>query len=355
MTPLGVGLVGCGTISTVYLRNAAGFDSLRVVACSDADRAAAERTAVTHGLAACTTEELMRRDDVDVVLCLTPPDWHADVALQAIAAGKHVYTEKPLATSLDDGRRVIAEAREARRLVGAAPDTFLGAGLETVHAALDGGAIGAPAVAETHLLAGPPEDWHPSPAFLYAERSGPLLDLGPYAITSAVALLGPVRRVTALATRPRETGTIESGPRAGTSFPIAEPTRVIAALEHEDGVLTTLTTTFDAGGPARHGVVIHGRHGTLLGGDLNTFDGPVVLRRRGEEDQELPLVPGRRDNARGIGLDDLCRAIAGGTEPRASGAQALHVLEVLTAIRTSAAEGAAVDIAPPPPARPDGA
>jgi len=229
VTPLGVGLVGCGTISTVYLRNAAGFDSLRVVACSDADRAAAERTAVTHGLAACTTEELMRRDDVDIVLCLTPPDWHADVALQAIAAGKHVYTEKPLATSLDDGRRVIAEALEAGRLVGAAPDTFLGAGLETVHAALDGGAIGAPAVAETHLLAGPPEDWHPSPAFLYAERSGPLLDLGPYAITSAVALLGPVRRVTALATRPRETGTIESGPRAGTSFPIAEPTRVSRA------------------------------------------------------------------------------------------------------------------------------
>jgi predicted dehydrogenase len=295
----------------------------------------------------------MRRDDVDVVLCLTPPDWHAEVALAALAAGKHVYTEKPLATSLEDGRRVIEAAIAAGRLVGAAPDTFLGAGLETVRAALADGSIGTPALAETHLLAGPPEAWHPSPAFLYAERSGPLLDLGPYAVTSAVALLGPVRRVTALATRPRATGTIESGPRAGTEFPIAEPTRVVAALEHEDGVLTTLTTTFDAGGPARHGVVIHGRRGTLLGGDLNTFDGPVVLRRRGEEDQELPLVPGRRDNARGLGLDDLCRAIETGAAPRASGALALHVLEVLTAIRRSAADGGAVAVAPPPPARPD--
>ena len=347
MTPLGVGLVGCGTISAVYLANAAGFDSLRVVACADADAAAAERTAHAHGLEACTTEELVRRPDVDVVLCLTPPDWHADVALQAIAAGKHVYTEKPLAASLDDGRRVVEAAAASGVLVGAAPDTFLGAGIQTVQAALADGSIGAPAVAEAHLLAAPPEAWHPSPAFLYADRSGPLLDLGPYAITSAVALLGPVRHVSALASRPRSTGTIESGPSAGTSFPIAEPTRVVAALEHEDGVLTTVTTTFDADGPARHGVVIHGRHGTLLGGDLNTFDGPVVLRRRGEEDQVLPLVPGRRDNARGLGLDDLCRAIAAGGTPRASGSLALHVLEVLTAIRRSAAEGGAVTLEPP--------
>ena len=329
MTPLGVGLVGCGTISTVYLRNAAGFDSLRVVACSDADRAAAERTAVTHGLAACTTEELMRRDDVDVVLCLTPPDWHADVALQAIAAGKHVYTEKPLATSVDDARWVLAQASSAGVLVGSAPDTFLGAGIQTVKQAIDDGVIGAPAVAQIRLLAGPPEKWHPSPAFLYAELSGPLMDLGPYAVATAIELFGPVANVTALATMPRTAGVTLDG----AEFPIAEPTRVAGVLAHESGVLTTITTTDDANGPARYGVEVHGLDGSLLGGDPNTFNGPVILARRGEPDETLPLVSQWNDNSRGLGLQDLCLAVRDGTPQRASGELGLQVVEALLEMR----------------------
>ena len=344
MTPLGVGVVGCGTISAVYLRNGSRFDSFRLVACADVDAAAAERAAREHGLEACTPDELIARDDVDVVLCLTPPDWHAEVALQAIAAGKHVHTEKPLATSLDAAREVLAAAADAGVLVGAAPDTFLGPGLETMRDALQRGVIGEPAVADVHLLAGPPEAWHPSPAFLYADLAGPLLDLGPYGVTAAVALLGPVLRVCALATRPRSEGRIASGPRAGSAFPIAEPTRVGAIMEHSTGVVSTLTTSFDAAGAARHGVVVYGSEGTLLGGDPNRFDGPVLLRSREQPDAELPLLPGHTDNARGLGLDDLCRAVLEGTPQRASGALALHVLEVLMGMRASALDGAAVAI-----------
>ena len=147
-----------------------------------------------------------RDPDVQVVLCLTPPDYHAEVMLQAIAAGKHVYTEKPLATSVDDARWVLSQAAGAGVLVGSAPDTFLGAGIQTVKQAIDDGVIGAPAVAQIRLLAGPPESWHPSPAFLYAELSGPLMDLGPYAVATAIELFGPVASVTALATMPRTAG-----------------------------------------------------------------------------------------------------------------------------------------------------
>jgi predicted dehydrogenase len=344
MSALGVGVVGCGTISDAYLRNAGRLDAVRFVACSDIDPAAARRLAGAYGLEACDPAALLARPDVDVVLCLTPPDSHAEVALEAIAARKHVYTEKPLATSREDARRVLDAAAAAGVLVGGAPDTFLGAGIQTLRAALNEGAIGTPSLAELRLLAGPPERWHPSPAFLYADLAGPLLDLGPYAVATAVELLGPVRRATALAARPREEGEIATGPRAGTRFPIREPTRVSAVLEHDAGVLTTLTTSFDADGPALHGVEVRGSAGTLLGGDPNGFDGPVVLRRHGEPDEELPLVSEWRHNARGLGLDDLCRAVVDGTLQRASGALGAHVVEVLLGIRDAARTGRAVEI-----------
>ena len=190
----------------------------------------------------------------------------------------------------------------------------------------------------------PPETWHPSPAFLYADLAGPLLDIGPYGVATAVELVGPVRRVTALAARPREGGRIATGPLAGTDFPIVEPTRVGAVLEHGGDVLTTLVATFDVDAPARHGIEVAGSGGMLIGGDPNTFDGPVVLRRAGADDEPLELVSEWRHNARGLGLQDLCRAVRDGTPQRAGGALGAHVVEVLLAIRDSARDGAAIAI-----------
>jgi predicted dehydrogenase len=336
VTELGVGLIGCGNVSSQYLPNGPRLEGLRYVACADVDPVAADRAAAEWDLARSTPAELVARDDVDVVLCLTPPDTHADVALSAIAAGKHVYTEKPLATSVARGRAVLDAASAAGVLVGSAPNTFLGAGTQTAKAAM--AAIGTPAIVQVRMLARPPEVWHPSPAFLYADLAGPLLDLGPYAVSTAVELVGPVRRVTALASRPRASGTTLSG----AAFPIAEPTRVAAVLEHDGGVLTTLAASFDADAPARHGIEISGSDATVLGGDPNTFDGPVIVRRSDAEDEPLTLVSEWRHNARGLGLQDLCHAVRDGTPQRASGALGLHVLEVLLAIRDSAGTGAAV-------------
>jgi predicted dehydrogenase len=344
VTELGVGVMGCGSVSAQYLPNGPRLEALRFVACADVDASAAARAAAEHGLEACTPEELLRRGDVDVVLCLTPPDTHAEVALQAIAAGKHVYTEKPLATSVADARAVLDAAAAAGVLVGCAPDTFLGAGIQTVKAALEAGRIGAPALAQVRLLARPPESWHPAPAFLYAELAGPLLDIGPYGVTTAVELLGPVVRVTALASRTRTSGRVAKGPRAGSAFDIVEPTRVGAVLEHSAGVLTTLAASYDADGAARHGIEVSGGDGTLVGGDPNRFDGPVVLRRSRLHDEPLELVSQWRDNARGLGLSDLCRAVRDGTPQRASGERGLHVLEVLLAIREAASTGRAVAV-----------
>jgi predicted dehydrogenase len=327
-----VGLVGCGKISGIYLDNAPRFDGVRFVACTDVDPQRAAETAKERGLRALSAEDLVNDPEVEVVLCLTPPDFHAEVMLQAIGAGKHVYTEKPLATSVDDARWVLSQAASAGVLVGSAPDTFLGAGIQTIKRAIDDGVIGEPAVAQIRLLAGPPERWHPSPAFLYAELSGPLMDLGPYAVATAIELFGPVAKVTALATMPRSSGVT----LAGAEFPIQEPTRVAGVLAHESGVLTTITTTDDANGPARYGVEVHGLDGSLLGGDPNTFDGPVILARRGELDQTLPLVSRWNDNSRGLGLEDLCHAVRDGTPQRASGDLGLQVVETLLEMRAIA-------------------
>ena len=306
-----VGLIGRGNISAVYLANAERF-GYEVVAIADADPSRAD----------LTPDELLARDDVEVVLCLTPPDTHAEIGLKALAAGKHFYTEKPLATSHDHATAVLMAAEKAGRLVGCAPDTFLGAGVQTLKANLH--RVGTPAMAEIRLMHRAPESWHPNPTFLYAELSGPLMDVGPYPVSVAIELFGPVRDVVGLATKAREVGTTLSG----DTFPIYEPTRVAGVLQHESGVLTTVLMTFDAHGPAEHAIAVYGDRGTLLGADPNGFDGPVSFNG-----EPLELVSEFRDNARGLGLQDLCEAIEHGTPQRASGARGLQVLETLLKLR----------------------
>ena len=341
-------MIGCGNVSAQYLPNGPRLDALRFVACADVDAAAADRVAAEHGLEACAPEDLPARADVDVVLCLTPPDTHADVALQAIAAGQaRVHREAA-------GHERRARAAGARRGGGRRRARRLRAGhVPRRRASRRSRRRSTPARSARRrsrrcgCSPAPPETWHPSPAFLYADLAGPLLDIGPYGVTTAVELVGPVRRVTALAAAAARDRPDRRGPLAGTDFPIVEPTRVGAVLEHDGGVLTTLAASFDVDGAARHGIEVSGSDGTLVGGDPNTFDGPVVLRRARADDEPLELVSDWRHNARGLGLNDLCRAVRDGTPQRASGTLGLHVLEVLLAIRDSADNGAAIAIAAP--------
>ena len=302
------------------------------------------RLAAEHGLAACTPEELLARDDVDVVLCLTPPDTHAGVALDAIAAGKHVYTEKPLATSLARAREVLEAAAAAGVRVGCAPDTFLGAGIQTLKAAVDGGAIGTPALAQVRMLGRPPEAWHPSPAFLYADLAGPLLDLGPYGITTAVELVGRVRRVTrarhAAARQRPDRHRAARGHRVPDRRADARRRGARARRRRADHVRDDVRPR-RLGAPRDRGLRRRRHAAGRRSEHVRRAGGPAPPRAG---DEPLELVSEWRDNARGLGLQDLCRAVRDGTPQRASGALGLHVLEVLLAIRDSARDGAAIAI-----------
>lgn len=339
MRQLTVGIIGCGNISTIYMQAGRTFPVLHIAACADLDEERARAQAAAHGIPkACSVAELLRDESIELVVNLTVPLAHAEVALAALEAGKHVYNEKPLAVSRDDARKMLDLAQSRGLRVGCAPDTFLGGGLQTCRALLDAGAIGRPVSATAAMLSPGPERWHPNPDFFYQHGAGPLFDMGPYYLTALATLLGPARNVSGSTRITHTTRTIGSGARAGTTIPVSTPTHVTALLEYDEAV-ATLTTSFDLaeGYPAR--LEIFGTEGALRLPDPNTFGGPVQLKRRGGEWEEVPIAHGYTTNSRGIGVADLAYAIAEGRPHRASGELAFHVLETMHAIYESATSG----------------
>jgi len=338
-----VGVVGCGVISRHYAENAGGFDSFEVVACADVDAAAAERLAADHGLEVASVDELVADPSIEVVLNLTPPTVHVDVIRQALAAGKHVYSEKPLATTAAEAGALVAEAERRGLRLGCAPDTFLGGAYQAARRLLDAGAIGEPLSVSGAMLVGSQATWHPNPDIFFADGAGPLLDMGPYYLTAIVALLGPVRRVAGFAsTRVRERA-IEIGPRAGERFTADTPTHTAAVLELAGGITANLVASFEAVGHHVSTLEIHGTEGMLALPDPNAFDGPVRVRRlrNGWSDAFPPL--GEQD-ARGIGLHDLIEAIAAERPHRASGELAHHVVDVARTILAAAAASRTLEV-----------
>ena len=311
MCPLGVGVVGCGVISEIYLKNAALFPQIEIRGVADLMPEAAAARADAFGVAAVSTEELLARDDIDIVLNLTIPAAHAEVGQMALAAGKHVYSEKPLAGSLADAR-ALAEAADAAGLrIGCAPDTFLGGGHQTARALVDAGRIGTPSAGTAVLMLAGHERWHPNPDFYYQPGGGPLLDMGPYYITAMVNLLGPVARVSALASRGRDTRIIATGPRSGQAVPVEVATHVAGVMEFASGALVQIATSFEVRAHRHTPLELYGPDGSLLIPDPNRFDGTVELFADDWTPQPMRHAHGD-GNYRGLGLADMAAAIVRG-------------------------------------------
>lgn len=343
--PKRIGLIGVGVISAQYIETLRDHPAVRITAVGDLrpERAGEVAGALPHARA-LTVEDLLAADDVDLVVNLTIPAAHAEIARAAIAAGKAVYGEKPLATTLADAERVMADATEAGVAVGSAPDTVLGTGIQTARAAIGAGLIGTPTAATATWVSPGHERWHPDPDFYYREGGGPLFDMGPYYLTSLVHLLGPVVSVSGEVSRGRAERTIASGPRAGERIPVEVDTHVTGILRHAGGALSTVTFSFDAHGSTASPIEVHGDAGSLAVPDPNTFDGEVRhLADGASEWTALPVSAGYASAARGVGLIDMVRSdgAAGG---RASGAMALHVTEIMSALPLSARGGRRVDL-----------
>jgi predicted dehydrogenase len=347
MNALRIGLVGAGKISGAYLRTLPRLANVDVVAIGDLDEARARTAAAAiPGARALAVTDLLAADDVDLVLNLTIPAAHAEVAQAAIAAGKHVYGEKPLAATTERARDVLAAAARTGVRVGCAPDTVLGTGVQTARASLDAGEIGTPVAATAFMTTPGHERWHPDPDFYYLPGGGPLLDMGPYYITALVTLLGPVRRAVGMSSTPRATRIIGSGPRAGTQIEVAVATHVTGVLEHANGALSTLVMSFDVWAGQLPRIEVYGTDGSLSVPDPNGFDGPVqIFRAEAESWTPVAEAAGYRGAARGYGVSDMATALAAGTEHRASGDLAYHVLEAMEAMLAAARSGRAVDVA----------
>lgn len=331
MDRLRVGVVGCGNISDIYLESPAKFPALEIVAVSDLDRSRAEAKAEKHGIArVLSVDELLVDPGVDAVLNLTIPAAHFAVCHEALEAGKHVYVEKPLSLTREEGNKMLATAQKAGLRVGCAPDTFLGGGIQTCLDLIKSGAIGRPVAASGFMMSHGPEDWHPDPEFFYKEGAGPMFDMGPYYLTAMIALMGPIADVTAttrISFPEREIGT---GAKKGQKITVDTPTHVAGVIEFESGVVGTLATSFDVWSAELPRIEIYGSEGTLSIPDPNTFGGPVRLRKRGDSEwNDIELTHEWASNSRGIGLAEMAVAIAEKRPHRASGELANHVLEAM--------------------------
>lgn len=345
MQTLNVGLIGVGNIAPAYIRGCAPFDIIKIVACADilADRAGA--FAAEHSISAHSVDDLLARDDIDIVINLTIPAAHAEISLSIIEAGKHVYSEKPLAISRADGERVVQAAAAAGLRVGCAPDTFLGSGLQTARKAIDDGVIGQPVAATAFFMAHGPEAWHPNPGIFYQKGAGPLFDMGPYYLTALVNLMGPVARVAASArmTFPERIATSEA--LMGQRLPVEVNTHIAGTLEFESGAIASVITSFDVWGHHLPWIEVHGEDGSLSVPDPNNFDGVVRAVQGGSGD--WADVPPAHSTAigRGAGVADMATAIQAGRPHRASGDLAFHVLDIMLSLEEAAALGRRIEIA----------
>jgi predicted dehydrogenase len=342
--PVGIGIIGAGVISGTYLENLTAFPDVRVHAVGDLFPEAAAARAAEHGVPRHGGIDAVLEDpDVEIVVNLTIPAAHVEVSLAAISAGKHVWSEKPVALDREGGRRLLEAADAAGVRLGCAPDTFLGAGLQAALKALARGDVGTPLTALTLMQSPGPESWHPNPAFLFQTGAGPLFDIGPYYLTALVQAFGPVASVAAISSKSRDRRVVGSGPRAGESFDVTVPTHVSALTRFHGGQSAQSTFSFDSPLSRQGFVEITGTEATLALPDPNDFDGDVKIRRRGSEDWEV-LTSTKALSTRGTGVLEMARAIRAGRPHRVQGALAHHVVDVMVSIDESARTGAFVPV-----------
>ena len=345
MRKVGVGIIGCGNISTSYLKAARQFPILDIKAVADMRSEAAERRGAEFGVPGMRVDQMLKRDDIEIVINLTVPLAHTDVSLAVLNAGKHVHSEKPLGVNLVEAGKVMELAAQKNLRVGCAPDTFLGGGHQTVRKLIDDGAIGTPVAGSAFFMCPGHERWHPAPGFYYLRGGGPMLDMGPYYITDLVQLLGPVASVMGSTARPRSERLVTSAPMNGTLIPVEVSTHVAGMLEFESGAVVGITMSFDVPKHRHTPIEIYGDKGSILVPDPNRFGGEVQVAKTGGEWETVPLTHGHVEGEfRSIGVADMATAIVTDRPHRASGALAFHVLEVMEAFQTSADQGRRVAI-----------
>ena len=337
-----IGIIGCGTISGAYFGGAQKTDVLEIKSCADIRMEAAQSAAEKYGCQAASVDELLADEEIELVVNLTIPKAHAEIGIATLEAGKHTYSEKPFSVDIESGQNLLKKAAEKGLRVGCAPDTFLGAGIQTSRKALDEGAIGRPIAGTAFMCGHGHESWHPSPAFYYDVGGGPMLDMGPYYITALVNILGPVKRVAGITTKAFEERIATSDAASGQRIPVKTTTHLTGAIEFANGAIITMIMSFDMWRHSLPCIELYGETGSMQVPDPNGFGGSVRVSAARDGWSDVPLAFPK--NARMIGVIDMVRAIQSARPHRVSGALAYHVLEVMLAFDKSSQSGQHAEI-----------
>ncbi len=345
MDKVGIGIIGCGNISSAYLKAMAFFPILDIKGVADLNEELARQRASEFGLNARTVDELLADPGVEIIVNLTVPKAHVAVAMRALEAGKHTYSEKPLGINFAEGKSLAEVARAKGLRIGAAPDTFLGGSHQTARELIDEGVLGQPVGGTATFMCPGHERWHPNPAYYYEVGGGPMLDMGPYYITDLVNLLGPVSKVAGFAIAPRKERLITSQPRNGEIIPVHVATHVAGVMAFDCGAIVQIGMSFDVAGHKHVPLEVYGTEGTLIVPDPNHFGGQIeYLKKGGSFEPQETTRPYADGNYRSIGVADMAHAIRSGRPHRANGDLALHVLEVMEAFQQAAEHGTTVSI-----------
>jgi predicted dehydrogenase len=362
MDKIGIGIIGCGVISAAYITAMRRFPNIELKAVADMQSGPAERRGAEFNVPALRTDDLLKRDDIQIVVNLTVPLAHTDVSLAVLNAGKHVHSEKPLGIGYGEACKVMELAGRKNLRVGCAPDAFLGGGHQTARKLIDDGVIGQPVAGSVIFMCPGHERWHPAPGFYYLRGGGPMLDMGPYYLTNLVQLLGPIASVMGSTSRPHNERLVTSEPMNGTLIPVEVQTHAAGTLEFVSGAVISFAMSFDVPKHQHTPIEIYGTKASILIPDPNRFGGEVSVAKPGGDWDMMPLTHGNTDGEfRSIGVADMAAAIAHKRPHRASGALALHVLEAMEAVQTSSDQGRRVKLettverpAMIPPGLPDG-
>ncbi|MGB8454007.1 MAG: Gfo/Idh/MocA family oxidoreductase [Anaerocolumna sp.] len=343
MTTIKIAMIGVGAISGIYLENITNvFKEIEIIGVCDLVRERAESAKEKYQIKKIydTMQDAFADPEADIILNLTRPYEHYEVTKEALIAGKHVYSEKPLGATFEEGKALVALAEEKNLMLGGAPDTFLGSGIQSCRKLIDDGFIGEPVGAAAFMICRGHETWHPDPEFYYKFGGGPMMDMGPYYVTALVNLLGGVSGLTGVTKTSFNKRTITSQPKAGTVIDVEVPTYVTGILNFDNGAVGTIFTTFDAYYKQQARLEIYGSKGTLIVPDPNTFGGPIkLLRPEDGEYKEMPLIYDYKENSRGLGVADMAKALQDKRDYRANYKQTYHVLEILTGFEKSSKEG----------------
>ena len=346
-----VGIIGCGNISETYFNCQKIFNNFEIISCADINTEFANESAEKFNIKAQSVDDILSNKDIDLIINLTIPSAHKEIIINSLKAGKHCFSEKPLAMNMKEGLEIVKISNEKNLYVGCAPDTFLGSAGQNARKLIEDNKIGKIVLGTFNLMSHGMEHWHPNPDFFFKPGAGPVFDVGVYYITQLINLIGPIKSISSISGTATPERTISSEPRKGEKIIVETPTTLMGSLEFHNSAKIQFFCSWDIWKHKHSTIELYGLEGSMIVPDPNFFSGDILISNKDQDwqtinnDSMLLGIPNKTDNDgtkianyRGIGLSDMIQAIQNQRQARCSLDLSIHVLEVMEGILNSSTQ-----------------